>query len=281
MSVGGVGVCLIVLIIDVLLPVEISTRAIGKGLMSRDGRPLPCTGIILLSLPSSTFMDKAVDNRSNLFGLRTASMGRVIGVSSVKCGAICGPAAPTGVNVIRLMSSTQVLKRIMMGTGLPIAHVGGSTLRAGIRNAILSGTKATRSMLTRVPNLRGGTSKFRILNGNSPLVCVGNEGLHSVTRLSRLASRRVGDMRIIHGPNTHCSTAMKTIIHVHAIGQRKSKFKIDLQDSCSRSRGSSFMRRTSMGCQRGNLSIFTVIHFSGAASLRGSVLRRATFASAV
>lgn len=261
----------------VKLTIRLRTRiAMANGMVSRRRRPIPCTGVILLSLPSSTFITKDVDGRRNTFDLGIGRAGSILHVSSVNCTAICHPLSgeDASLKVVYLTSSARVLTRIIMGTSVPIAHVENSTLIAGVRGDMLSGTKSTDSMLKGMPNMVGREGSCRMLNGKAPLVCVGKQRMHSSSRLSRLGSRSVGDMRIIAGPNTHCSTAMATIVHVRAVQHTKSNFNFSLHSDCCRDRGMSLVRRLGMGCHRGKLSVFNVFHcLGGRCVVGGSVMR--------
>lgn len=195
----------------ILRIVVISTRDISNSLISRGKGPIDFTGIMLLSSGSSSFIRNAVDGRRKVFDVSRADNGGVLEVSYLNFVPVAGTCTRFPMAVI-VRRSIGLLKRIIMGKGHPSCGLATRKLRARIRKAMLDGVNATRSILGRVPKLRGGGSTCRMFKGKDPVVCIGKELLHSLSRLSRLGSRSVGGMRLVADPNTECSTSIGTMV---------------------------------------------------------------------
>lgn len=195
-----------------------------KQIVSRHRQPIRFTGITLLGPESSSFLANNIAGTDNGFIVPYNVGGILTGMDYINCCALCGVCGIKGIKGIILGRDAVRVGNIAIGTGLPSFGVKHRKVLVSVRRSSLSGMKSTISMLQRLPHVGiDDASTVDICNGNAPVVCVGGGRIESSERLRHLGSSTVGGIRVVASPNTECSTAIDSIVHVQAIGGRNRK----------------------------------------------------------
>lgn len=234
---------------------SVHVARVQKRMAGRGGRPLPCSGMLLLAPNSSAFMGKYIAHRSKDFLVVTRrKVPCLVQISCVNCGARIRPCRPA--LAFRLLPSARLVRRMAVDTQHPVVRINPGKLGTGITKASLTQVKSTTRVLPRLPFIANRGNRCGMVKYNSPMVCVGGGGMHSVARLSHVQTGRVLSTRIVAAPKTRCTSSMTTIVHLHAVHQHKRKLDNRFGAACSRKRSTGTGRCVTLGCHANNLSLF-------------------------
>lgn len=131
-------------------------RRVGNHIISRRRRPLPFTGIILVSSIDGTCITNYMATRSKDFILPCTSGSIVLGISFINCGSralIYGPAVR-----VNLRPSARRLGTMAVGDAHPGIICGSKTFSALMSNAVLNRLNSTRSVVDRLPFISNRTN---------------------------------------------------------------------------------------------------------------------------
>lgn len=155
------------------------------------------------------------------------------------------------------------LERIIIETAHPLTGLGDRNFIARIGNAILRGLNFTGSIVNVLPNMLGGGNSVRIFNGKGPIFCVGKRVIHGGVRIRRLGTGRVSGVAIVAGPDSHCTSAMNSVVGVAAVGGIKSNFSFSGVTAVNCHGCLCNGSGLSLGCEVSGLSIFKALKFRG------------------
>ena len=178
-----------------------------------DGRPLPYTNVVALSLPDSAFVSGVTTRDDGTFTFDAKGAGCLLRFSSVGYKTVFADVRPD-VGTVRLDALTQVLGEVVVKSDLPKTRLKGEGMVTSVGGTLLEHAGTIERLLDRIPNVSAKNGKIEVFGRGTPELYINGRKVRDNSELDRLSADNIKEVEVITNPGARYDASVTSVIRI-------------------------------------------------------------------
>ena len=209
-----------------LLAHSAAAQTVTGRVVGDDGRPLPYTNVVALSLPDSAFVDGVMTRDDGTFTLDTKGEGRLLRFSSLGYKTLYADRR-SDMGTVSMASVAQVLGEIVVKSDLPKTRLKGEGMITDVGGTILEHVGTMERLLDRIPNVSAGNGEIEVFGRGTPELYVNGRKVRDKSELDRLNPDNIRDVEVITNPGARYDASVTSVIRIRTKKAVGDGFSLD------------------------------------------------------
>ena len=209
-----------------LLAHSAAAQTVTGRVVGDDGRPLPYTNVVALSLPDSAFVDGVMTRDDGTFTLDTKGEGLLLRFSSLGYKTLYADRR-SDMGTVSMASVAQVLGEIVVKSDLPKTRLKGEGMITDVGGTILEHVGTMERLLDRIPNVSAGNGEIEVFGRGTPELYVNGRKVRDKSELDRLNPDNIRDVEVITNPGARYDASVTSVIRIRTKKAVGDGFSLD------------------------------------------------------